>query len=134
MNSPALDQFKMVLHTLLKRAREDEVNWDHDRSGYVVRMPSSAIEIQLVSPVSEPDYCVALLYNAKGNTVQTLRAEEADPDESDWQLLSALFDEAHRTVTGWDKALADAEASVKSKKPVGGLPAVEPITDDDIPF
>ena len=134
MNSPALDQFRMVLRTLLERAREDEVNWDDDRDGYVVKMPSSAIKIQAVSPVSEPDYCVARLYNAKGDIVQTLQGDENERDESDWQLLVALYNEAHRTVTGWDKALADAEAAVKSKKPVGDLPAIEPLTDEDIPF
>lgn len=44
--------------------------------------------------------------------------EEADPDGS-WRLLSGLFAEVHRSVTGWDKVIRDVETALASQGPIG---------------
>ena|SRR5439155_12427701 len=129
MDEP-IDHFRKILRGLLERAKKNEVNWQVSniraaRSSYLVEFPASAITVEFFSPESEPDYYVARLFNDRRNAVQTLGATESE--KGDWELLSNLSTEAYRAVTGWDKAMADAEASVNSNDPVGK-------PGDDIPF
>jgi hypothetical protein len=86
------------------------------------------VTIGYYSPDTEPDQYVARLYNDKGDLVKTLASHEG---HEDWALFSALYDEAHRVVTGWDRALNDAEKALEAPGDVGEPQA---LTDDDIPF
>ncbi|HVA62884.1 MAG TPA: hypothetical protein VNF74_04095 [Terriglobales bacterium] len=125
------EKFVGVLQAMLEKARKDEIAWRKiGGTSYRVDFPASAIEIHYVNPSFEPDSYHARLLNARGESVKTLSSAEEEPQ---WPLLSSLYAEAERFVSGWDRALLDAEAAVASAGRVGGREAPE-ITDADIPF
>ena len=125
-NTEAEQGFRRVLHKLLRRAKKNEVEWQKQDEGYLVHFPKSAIGLKFDQPQAESDYYTARLYNDDGKAVQTLWSDL--PDSDDWQLISELYLEAERSVTGWDRALSDAERALEEGERVGGL------SDDDIPF
>ena len=125
-NTEAGEVFRRILHKLLGRAKKNEVVWKERNAGYLVQFPNSAIDLVFDRPEAESDYYTARLYNHEGTVVQTLLSDV--PESDDWQLMSELYLEAVRSVTGWDRALSDAERALEEVERVGG------ISDDDIPF
>jgi hypothetical protein len=119
------EKFRALLEKLLERSRENKVEWvARANEVYVADFPASAVTIRLVKPETEPDYYLAELLNDRGKTVANMTAMEA---EFDAVLLAALYDEAFRLTSGWDKAIEDAERALDaadSKDPNG----------DDVPF
>ena len=79
--------------------------------GYLVQFPKSAIGLVFDRPEAESDYYTARLYNDEGKIVQTLWSNL--PDSDDWQLISELYLEAERSVTGWDRALVGRRESAR---------------------
>ena len=120
-----VEVFRRVLYKLLGRAKKNEVVWQKVDEAYLVRFPKSTIDIAFVQPEAESDYYTARLYNDEGTMVQGLWSEL--PDSDDWQLMSELYLEAERSVTGWDIALSDAERALEEEGQVGS-------SKDDIPF
>jgi hypothetical protein len=123
-----IEHFRSVLQNLLARAKKDEVNWQLTdvrgaASSYLVQFPASAIRIDFYSPESEPDVYIARLFNHQGKSVQSFYGKETE--KANWELLASLTREAYRSLTGWDKALADAEEALKKEGSVG---------TEDIPF
>ena len=124
-NTEAEEVFRRVLHKLLGRAKKNEVVWRKVNADYLVQFPKSAIGLVFDRPEAESDYYTANLYNDDGKMVQSLWSEL--PDSDDWQLMSELYLEAERSVTGWDRALSDAERALEQEEKVGS-------SEDDIPF
>lgn len=84
-------------------------------------------------PRAKPDVVSLLFINPDGLLVDMWAVQEpdydpevepieqADPD-GDWRLLSGLFAEVHRIVTGWDKVIRDVETALASNGPIGTKP------------
>ena len=129
-NTGAEEVFRRVLHKLLGRAKKNEVVWQKTKAGYLVQFPKSAIGLEFDQPEAESDYYIAHLYNDEGKLVENLFS--CLPESDNWQLISALYLEAERSVTGWDRALSDAERALEEEEQVGR--SSDDISDDDIPF
>ncbi len=116
------DKFKQLFQRLLERSRKGQVEWLQDRTStysFNVQLPESLMRIQRISPRTDPDYFQLDLYNKDGVRILSQIADESETD-NDWlPLLSQLYEEAFRCVTGWDKVLADLEAAVASESHVG---------------
>src|SRR5688500_6646887 len=124
MMSDPRAQFRNVLKSLLEKAKQDQVNWqDMHNQTYKVKLPPAAITVDFYSPETEPDFFSANLYNSSNDIVQSITT--SDTKSEDWQILSQLWKEANRSITGWDKALAEAEKAVTSSGTIG---------EPDIPF
>jgi hypothetical protein len=128
-------QFEDILALLLERSQKNEVNWrDGHYSEYFVEFPNnSRIAIAYISPDSEPDRVVATLI-VNNEEIATIRAEDGQ-NSNTFTLLRMLWLEAYRTLTGWDRALAEIEAALTSEDPVGLRPAETRPTpySDDVP-
>lgn len=129
-NDKAKAAFIKVLEGLLEKARRDEVNWTYERGekgkplkgSYTVKLPASSIRIDFISPESDPDFYVARLLNGEGRSVKVVTAQEIPAEQAQWDLLKSLWDEAYRAISGWDKALADAQQAVASDDTIGDIP------------
>src|SRR5690349_18295456 len=71
---------------------------------YVLQLPESQVRLHYVQPTTSPDYVLMRVCRKDGVPVGCLRAEDGEPD---WELLSALYAEADRSVVGWGNVLAD---------------------------
>ncbi|MCI0702710.1 MAG: hypothetical protein L0241_16645 [Planctomycetia bacterium] len=121
--------------TLLKKTKVGQVTWvkgnsTRTESSYEVILPESRIVLSYVSPPAEADYIQLQLQDSKGLSAGSWVVEEpewefVDQDDEaaakvpDWKLLSGLFEEVHRYVTGWDKVLSDVEKALTSQGPIG---------------
>jgi hypothetical protein len=73
---------------------------------YVLKLPNSMLELEFVSPSTEPDRIILRFRNSTGLEVGRWEVEEESPD---WSLAAELYDQVERCVTGWDKVLQDVE-------------------------
>ncbi len=123
------EEFSPILSILLQRSRKDEVNWQspsdsfgHD--AFEVKLPQSVVSIQRVQPTAEADYYRVAILNNQGQLVFSASASEEpqSPEEADWlEILRDLYEDASRSVTGWDKVLDDLRSAVQGERPVGLL-------------
>ena len=95
------------------------------RTTYEVVLAGSRIVLSHVIPLSQPDRISLQLLNANGVTVDSwtitdpeVDDQDADPD-GNWKLLSELYSEVHRFVTGWDKVTDDIQKALKSSGVIG---------------
>jgi hypothetical protein len=135
-------KFREIVRNLLAKTTAREVNWvrkplksDIPVTAYEVILPESKILLTYSIPRAEPNVITLLLQNPDGVTVDSWAIDEPDYDpyvdrieqvdpEGDWQLLSSLFAEVHRAITGWDKVLRDVENALASPGPIGAKPPI----------
>jgi hypothetical protein len=131
------EQLRRIAQSLLAKTKAGQANWgrkvthsDVPETSYELVLPQSRIVLTYTRPRARPDVVKLQFANADGATVDSWVVEEpdydpehesieqADPDGS-WRLLSELFSEVHRTVTGWDKVIHDVETALASQGPIG---------------
>lgn len=100
-------------------------------STYEAKFPGESVSICFDSPEFEADSYEAALRRGAERLI-TIRA---DQKSGDWGLLEALYAEAQRNASGWDRAIDEIEEALKR----GWRPQPPPATagqaaDDDIPF
>ena len=120
----AEEQLREVLTKLLERSRKNEVNWLSGRDPeYFVKFPdNSRIVLIYASPESAPDWVAASLV-VNGVEVANLFAEDGDDAKKEtFTLMRQLWQDAHRSVTGWDTAINQIKSSVESDPRVGIAP------------
>lgn len=123
-----------VLKELWNRSKKDEVRWlpldgrtppyirNSRGKGYVLKLPNSTVAISYISPVSDSDFYDLDIRNHEGEIVasKAVDVDDLDAVQSGWlDILSGLFSEAHRHVTGWDKVIEELESAVKGNAPIG---------------
>lgn len=115
-----------ILTQLLHRSEKDEVQWQRDRNGpgtcYRVILPNSSLRVAFTSPPSDPDWFLAEIRNREGVLVfdKSVTVDADSESDKEWlQLLRDLYLDAHRSVTGWDKVLAEIESVVADNGVVG---------------
>jgi hypothetical protein len=126
------DKLSQILTRLLDRSQHNEVNWEKGESvdKYRVRLENSEIIVAYDNPSNEPDRYFVAVFNGQSLLVASMDAIEGDPS---WPLLKSLWEEAHRTVTGWDRTLNEIERALGQSGRVGKTPN-RPLPDEQIPF
>jgi hypothetical protein len=131
------EQLRRIVEHLLAKTKAGQANWTRKapdsevpETSYELALPQSRIVITYTRPRARPDVVKLQFINPDGLIVDSWKVEEpdydpdvepiehADPDGS-WRLLSGLFAEIHRTVTGWDKVIRDVETALASEGPIG---------------
>ena len=117
-------QLRNLAEGLLRRTMAGQVNWakSSDDGPYEVRLPHSRLRLWYTTPRVESDSISLGFYNSKGDLVGKLSAYKPEPEdepEADWPLLESLYAEVHRSVTGWDKVLAEVESAIASPGAIG---------------
>lgn len=132
-----LEKVRGIAKDLLSRTKAGQANWvrketssDVPQTRYELVLPSSRVAVTYTIPRARPDVVSLQFINPSGITIDSWAVEEpdydpehepieqADPD-GDWRLLSGLFSEVHRHVTGWDKVISDIEKALASQGPIG---------------
>ncbi|MBA4067358.1 MAG: hypothetical protein C0501_27340 [Isosphaera sp.] len=135
-----VETFRGIARNLLAKTKAGQVNWVRTQAhgqtpetSYRVFLPQSRVTLSYGVPAARLDYVSLQLQNADGLLVESWvvndpvedpehdEIERVDPD-GDWRLLSELFREVHRRVTGWDKVLSDVEKALASTGPIGAPP------------
>ena len=131
------EKVRIILERLRDRSRRDEVRWARTQllgypsiPAFSIRFPGSRFTIAFFSPTADPDYYRLVFSDAEDRTVDTFIAREG---EALFEVAAETFVEAHRSISGWDKVLADVERGVNSPEMVG-LPVGTSAPDEDIPF
>lgn len=112
-------QFLGILRSLLEKSKNDKVHWK--RSGrrqdsfLVAFNDESMIVVSFFSPPSEPDLARAELI-VRGDSVFAVQAEDGDPN---YLELRELYEDAFRSVTGWDGAIEQIEKELSGDGDVG---------------
>ncbi|HET6575678.1 MAG TPA: hypothetical protein VFG68_18910 [Fimbriiglobus sp.] len=128
MSAPTIphEWFRTNAQALLAKTRAGQVNWvkrAETEPRYEVVLPHSTITLSYTSPRVEPDFITLELFNENDLRVGSWSADKPDPDDGtpspDWVLLNALFDEVHRSVTGWDKVVSDIEQALAKPGRIG---------------
>jgi hypothetical protein len=133
------EQLRRIVEHLLAKTKAGQAHWSRKatdgeipETSYELVLPQSRIVITYTRPRARPDFVNLQFINPDGILVDAWKVEEpdydpdvepieqADPDGS-WRLVSNLFFEIHRTVTGWDKVIRDVEAALASPGPIGRL-------------
>ncbi len=131
-----LDTFRTIARNLLAKTKVGQVNWvprtereytpNIKRTTiYEVVLPGSRIVLSHVIPLSQPDRISLQLLNANGVTVDSWtitdpEVEDQDADsDGNWKLLSELYSEVHRFVTGWDKVTKEIQSALLSSAVIG---------------
>ncbi len=134
------ERLRRITQNLLNKTKAGQVNWtrrathnDVPETSYELVLPQSRIAVMYTKPRAKPDVVSLLFINPDGLLVDMWAVQEpdydpevepieqADPD-GDWRLLSGLFAEVHRIVTGWDKVIRDVETALASNGPIGTKP------------
>ena len=137
-NSELRPRLRTIAQSLLAKTRAGQANWTRapgDDLRYELRLPESRIVLAYLSPRVEPDYLSLQLHTLSGVAVGALEADEPEPGEplnppddwateraeheADWMVLQPLFDEVHRSVTGWDKVMKDVETALARPGAIG---------------
>lgn len=118
------NQLRSLAEGLLKKTKAGQVNWvrNSDEASYEVLLPQSRIRTWYTAPRAAPDTISLGFYNPKAELIGVLSANKPDPGdvpEADWPLLESLYAEVHRTVSGWDKVLAEVESAIASPGAIG---------------
>lgn len=121
-----------ICERLLAKSRANRVNWL--RSGenrYGVRLPSGGVDVGFYSPQAEPDEVFVSVTNPEGQVVGSWSISQDDDER--WSTFFALYRDAERCVTGWDKVLNGIEAALGTDETIGTANAVaSPV--GDVPF
>ncbi len=148
-NSDLRPRLRTIAQSLLAKTRAGQANWIRAAGAdlqYELRLPESRVVLAYLSPRVEPDYLSLQLHTLNGIAVGALEADEPEPGEplnpadewaaeraeheADWNVLRPLFDEVHRSVTGWDRVVKDVETALAQPGAIGasanreGLPTV----------
>lgn len=114
------EKFLELLEKLRLKSQENKVNWteavsSNSRSYSVTFNDGSEISVTYWSPSSAPDVIEAEL-TTKGRSIITIRSEDGTDE---FQALSMLYNEALRSVTGWDIAITEIEKELAGDDDVG---------------
>jgi hypothetical protein len=108
------DKFPEIARGLLEKTRQRKAAWEENtssRGGHVLKLKDSIIWINYFSPPTEPDYIMLVFMNKEGRDVGSWTVTEG---EDHWDLVSELYGQIEKTITGWDRVLEDIEAFLKS--------------------
>ncbi len=121
------EKLHSMIEQLLKKSKENQVNWRRyeQNSFSIVFSSRNQLVVTASSPESEPDWARVALY-VDGEHVAEIGAEDGDQD---YELLKSVYDEAHRSVVGWDSAISAIEAELSAEGSVG-----VPVESDQTPF
>lgn len=117
-------QFISVLEKLLEKSQGDQVRWfvkdrgieSHRNDVYAVEFSDgSQIAVEYWSPEVEPDIATAKLYVNR----DVVFSETAEDGGENYGLIRALYEEARRTVTGWDEVLQQIDKELSSAGEIG---------------
>jgi hypothetical protein len=117
-------QMRSYVKQLLEKTRKNEVRWMDSGvpNGVELLLPHSSIELEFESPSAELDR-FKLTFNNTAIGSDRIPVEtwvvEQDDEDADWQLLFQLYREATPITTGSDTVLADVEAALNTKGPIG---------------
>lgn len=129
------DKVREIAQKLLEKSRARQVNWRKrgvfagaGKNLYEVALPTATVAVGFRTPPTDPDEYL-LRIDSRGQNVKLLKV--SDEGSRDWLLLSALYNEAERRVTGWDDVVREIEDALEGSEPIG-----EPLppNSDDIPF
>jgi hypothetical protein len=140
------DKLLGVAEKLLAKTKANKAIWEFDysrgyasRDAFIIDIGGSRISVAYFSPNLEPDGVRLSLQDEQGNTLASIEATEG---VDGWPTLYALFKEAQRVVTGWDKTLLDIERALDTNDLVGAKKLAQPTVveaaessgNNDIPF
>ena len=114
---------------LLEKSKSKQVNWmDEPKSPmaagsqwFRVLFSDCIVRTGRVSPPTDADYYRTQIWNKAGRVVAEWTAsEEGDPLEGETlMLLRSLYEEAERSVTGWDEVLSSLKSELSRDGFVG---------------
>ena len=125
-------RLRQIATALATKTKTGQVKWTTREflpqvTSYQVVLPGARVVVTYTTPRAEPDFITLDLQNPSKVSVGSWTAVK--PDEQDelnatseldeWQILYALFAEAHRVVTGWDKVVSDIETALAGQEPIG---------------
>jgi hypothetical protein len=119
------NKFYEILGKLLAKAKADEIRWqrdhelaDEETSAFSIRFAASRLYVQYESPPTEPDQIELGIENLEGDPIKRIVVQEDDGDPH-WTLAYELYQEAARSVTGWDRVLTEIEGELDKKGAIG---------------
>jgi hypothetical protein len=108
-------KFPEIAKGLLEKTRQQRADWrEHGRqeNTFVLPLQNSHIQIQRISPPTEPDCINLTFFNEERKAVGRWIVQEGDEA---WELVSELYGLIVKKITGWDKVLEEIEAFLNSK-------------------
>mgnify|MGYP007059409739 CR=1 FL=1 len=130
MNSVSLSRFRTVLQRLLDRCREHSVEWfpDEEEGTYVVEFDEGTTVSIFSRSIDEQHIVLGVILHLHFKVAATLSAEKGSQD---WELLSALFDEAQSAVEGCEQEMDKIDGALNGNGKVGKHP---PDEEEAVPF
>jgi hypothetical protein len=116
-----------IAKQLLDKSKAGKVNWQTiggEPENYHVHFGG---ETSFIVCFQSSDYAAtkaSISLNIKSMVAARISAEEG---EENFAMFKEVFDEAHRTATGWDKALSMIQERIASDNAVGDPPGDIPI-------